>query len=115
MRILESRPALIFLGAVIFIFFWSVLGFWGKMRDTTENKRIALDKVAELRESKEKLTEDIEKLETEQGVEESIREKFGLVREGEGVIVVVDEENEEDATAEEEEGGFFSFFTNLFR
>ena|SRR3989338_11563553 len=113
-NILQSWPVLGILGVLILFFAWNVILFLGKMQITRENKQVAAAKTAELEQKKEKLTEDIEKLNTEEGKEESIREKFGWAKEGEEVIVIVDEkdpkEKEEDSSS-----GFFSWFRDLFR
>ena len=111
---MQSKPALVFLGIVVLFFAWSVFGLVGKMRETVENKKRAEEKIIELQKSKEKLSADISKLETEEGVEASIREKFGWVKEGEGVIVVVEDENA-DKIEKEKSGGFFNWLRNLFR
>ncbi len=113
-HIFQSWPVLAILGVIILFFAWNVLLFVGKMRATIEKKNIAETQVAGLLQKKEKLTEDIEKLKTEEGREESIREKFGLVKEGEGVIVVVDEK-EKDKKEPTDSGGLFSFFKKLFK
>ncbi len=85
-----------------------------KMEITRENKKIAENKVAELQQKKEKLSSNIAKLKTDQGVEESIREKYGLAKEGEDVIVVVEDKNASVAK-ESESGGFWSWFTSWFK
>jgi cell division protein FtsB len=112
--IMQSRFVLAVLFVITLVFAWSVLGFWGKMSDTRKNKQLVETKVLELQKEKERLSADISKLNTEEGVEDSIREKFGLAKEGEQLIVVVDEESKE---VEEEEGSnwFTSFFSNLFK
>ncbi|MBI5139518.1 septum formation initiator family protein [Candidatus Nomurabacteria bacterium] len=88
---------------------------FGKMLETSKNKKIAEAKIAELKENKFKLDRDIDKLNTNQGLEENIREKFGLVKEGENMIVIVDEKKEVSVPLEANSGGFFSFFLNLFK
>ncbi len=113
-HIVESRPVLIFLGLLMLLSAWSLLGFLGKMEDTAKNREMAEDKVSELEKSKAKLEADITKLESEKGIEGVLRENFGLAKEGEGLIVVVDEENSAKPEAKEKKG-FFSFFKNLFK
>ncbi|MDO8659684.1 MAG: septum formation initiator family protein [Candidatus Parcubacteria bacterium] len=112
--ILQSRPVLVFLAILALFFAWGVFGLMNKMSVTIENKRLTANKVAELQKQKEKLSVDIAKLKTESGVEENIRQKFGLVKEGENMIIVVDDQNKPE-TEGVEKGGFFSFFTNLFK
>ena len=110
-NILHSKPVLVLLGILVLFFAWGVTGFLGKMNITRENRKIVENKVAELQKEKEKLSSDIAKLKTDQGVEESIREKFGLAKEGEGQIVIVEDKNP-PAITDTSSGGFFSFFWN---
>ena len=113
-NILQSWPVLGLLSVLLVFFAWGIFGFMGKMSTTRENRIIAENKVTQLRQEKEKLSSDIAKLNTEEGVEASIREKFGLAKEGEGLIVVVEDKNppaEENNFSE----GFFSIFTRWFR
>jgi cell division protein FtsB len=114
-HIWQSKPFLLFLAVLVLIFAWNVFGFWGKMAETGKNRKIVEDKIAELKQQKEKLSSDITKLKTGEGVEETIRDKFGLVKEGEGMIVIVDDKNNTAAASESQSGGFFSFFRNLFK
>lgn len=113
--ILHSRPVIILLGVVFFFSLWSFIGFVGKLGVTRENRNMAENKLAELQQEKERLSSEIVKLETESGIEENIRLKFGLAKEGEGVIVVVEEPELEDEDEEPKKRGFFSFFKNLFK
>jgi len=112
--ILESRPALVFLFVVIVVFAWSVFGFVGKAEEASKNKKIAEDKIMELQKDKDRLSSDIQRLQTDKGKEEAVREKFGLVKEGEGIIVVVPDKNQPEDSAPEQKG-FFSFFKNLLK
>ncbi|KKR62440.1 hypothetical protein A2643_02505 [Candidatus Nomurabacteria bacterium RIFCSPHIGHO2_01_FULL_39_220] len=107
-NIARSKPVLALLAVLVLFFAWQVLGFMRKMQITIENRKIAEDKVAELEKEKEKLSADIAKLKTGEGVEASIRDKFGLVKEGEGVIVVLDDKTAPTAP-KPNSGGFFSF------
>lgn len=110
---MQSRPALILLGLAALFFAWSVFGFLGKMEETKKSKEIAEHKVTEFEEKKQKLGADIEKLQTEEGIEENIREKFGLAREGEGVIIIVDDQKPE--SEEPKSGGFLNWLKSLFK
>ncbi|MFZ2205754.1 MAG: septum formation initiator family protein [Minisyncoccia bacterium] len=112
--ILESRPALVVLFIVTIVFAWSMVGFIGKAEDASRNKKIAEDKIIELQKSKERFSSDIQRLQTDQGKEEAIREKFGLVKEGEELIVVVDDKNPSD-TGLPKESGLLLKIKNWFR
>jgi len=113
--LLESKPVLIFLAVLVLVSAWSLMGFWGRMEETKKNKEIAQGKFEELEEAKLKLEADIMKLESERGVEEVLREDYGLAREGEGMIIVVEDQNKKNSEDEAEKSGFWNFFRSLFR
>ena len=113
-NILQSKPVLIFLGILILVFSWSVLGFWNKMKETSNNKKIVEDKVTLLKKQKENISSEINKLNTIEGKEQFFRESLGLAKEGENVTVVV-EEKKSPIAPKPASSGFWSFFTNWFK
>jgi cell division protein FtsB len=113
-HILHSKPVLVLLGLLVLFFAWGVVGFLGKMEITRENRILAENKVADLQKQKDKLTSDIAKLNTPGGIDDSIRQKFGLAKDGEGEIVVVDDKTSAPAP-EPSSGGFWGFLKNLFK
>ena len=113
-HIMQSRLILVFLGVIILVFAWSVIQLVSKAEETAKNKNIAEDKIAELQKGKEKLSSDIAKFQTEKGIEENIREKFGLAKEGENMIVIIEDKNLPEKE-EVESNAPFSFFRNLFK
>ena len=113
-NILESRPVLAVLGVLLLFFAWGVFSLLSKMEVTMENRKLVEDHISELEKEKTKLSADIDELKTPEGQEASIREKFGLAKEGEGLIIVVDDKNQSATTEEAATGGFWSFFKNLF-
>lgn len=114
-HLMQSKLFLIFLGIVILAFFYSMFGFVIKMGETSKNRKIVEDKIIELEKSKEKLNSDINELKTDKGIEENIREKFGLAKEGENMILVIDDKNAPAITEEEDSEGFFSWLKGLFQ
>lgn len=112
--ILQSKPALILLGVVILAFAWSIIGLAGKTEDTAKNKKNAIDKIAELQQEQDKLSFDIQNLQTDQGKEAAVRENLGWGKPGEGMIVVVDDKTQPNVK-ETQQTGFFSFLKNLFK
>ncbi len=113
--IMQSTPFLIFLGALTIFFSFSLLSLLSKAREVSQNKKITESKVTELEVSKAKLTSEIVKLKTEEGIEENIREKFGLVKEGEKVIVVLKDESKGEANKKTGLAGFLSAVRDWFR
>ncbi len=114
-NIIQSKPVLLFLSVLILFFIWNMIGLFDKMQDTIKNRKIVENKINELQKDKEKLSFDIVNLNTDKGIEESIRNKFGLAKEGEDMIVVVEDKNLLENKKDEEEKGFFSFLKNLFK
>ena len=114
-RFWQSRPFMVLLFIFLIIFAWNVFGFWQRMQDTGKNRKIAEDKLSQLKVQREKLTADISKLNTPDGVEEVIRDKFGLVKEGEGMIVIVEDKNKQVIETPSKFSRFMSFFGNLFK
>ena len=112
--IFQSKPFLIFLGIIILLFSWSVFSFWNKMQDTEKNKKIVEDKITALEQQKDKLTSDINSLNTDQGKERVFRENFGLAKTGESEIVILDDNNS-PSTSTPPSSGFWGFLKNLFK
>jgi cell division protein FtsB len=112
---MESPIALGILFIIVLTFAWNVFGFWGKMRETSKNKAIAEEKLANLQVEKEKLTANISKLDTPAGREESIRDKFGYGKDGEELIVIVNDEKKDNSEDDKQKGGFWHFLTNWFK
>ena len=112
---MQSSPVLILLGIFILFFAWNVFGLWSKMAATGKNKQMAEDKVAGLKQQKEKLSFEIDNLNTDRGKERFFRENLGLAKEGEGLIGVVEDKNPPLAPEGEAFSGLFSFFRNLFK
>lgn len=113
-NIIESWPVIILLCLFLAVFTWGVVGFMGKMSATRENRRVAENKLAELQSERTRLSTEIANLKTERGVEENIREKFGLGKEGEDLIVVVDDQTK-PVEAPVAQGWFASFWDKLFK
>jgi len=114
-NIVQSKLVLFLLAILALFFIWNMIGLFDKMQDTIKNRKIVEDKINELQKDKEKLSSDIASLNTDKGIEESIRDKFGLAKEGEGMIVVVEDKNSLEVKKNEEDKGFFSFLKNLFK
>ncbi|OGI85587.1 hypothetical protein A3A01_01900 [Candidatus Nomurabacteria bacterium RIFCSPLOWO2_01_FULL_39_17] len=114
-HILQSKPFLVFLSVILLIFAWKIFGLWGRMQETAQNRKLLEDKITALKQQKEKLSLDINTLKTDKGVEENIRDKFGLVKAGEGMIVIVNEKSPLEANINNESESFWGFLKNLFR
>jgi hypothetical protein len=84
------------------------------MQDTEKNKKIAEDKITTLEQQKDKLTSDINSLNTDQGKERVFRQNFGLAKQGEGEIVILDD-NTPPSSSPPPSSGFWGFIRNIFK
>ena len=85
------------------------------MEETKKNKEIAEARVLELKKSKEKFSFDINKFRTEKGIEEIVRENYGVVKEGENLIIITEDKNTTEDKKEADSSPFFYFLKNWFK
>jgi len=88
---------------------------------TYKNSRIAGQKTRQvetdlerLRNQEINLTTSLNDMNTSFGVEKSLREKFGIIKEGEVAVIVIEEEEEPEESVEGENKGFWGFLRNIF-
>ncbi|MFA6392876.1 MAG: septum formation initiator family protein [Candidatus Paceibacterota bacterium] len=111
----HSPLVLIVLFCVLILFIYNIIGLIEKERETTEKKNVILSNIETLRNREKILSNDIEKLKTEEGVEETIRDKYQVVKEGEKMVVIVDEEKKENPLLHEEtKHGFIEWIKGIF-
>ncbi len=91
-RALYAKPTIIMI-ALLTAFVTH--GAWGMFQKSTEAALRADDanaRLGELRSRSDELTTDIKLLSSERGVEEEIRDRFMVAKEGENVMIVTDPE-----------------------
>ncbi len=76
-------------------------------------KNISLQNVEELRLRNEELQNKIVRLSTVSGVEEEIRSKFSVAKEGENVVLVIDNKNDNASTTTTKKE-FWTFISKFF-
>jgi cell division protein FtsB len=87
------KKKIILSGVVFFLFVLTMTSFFGKkglieIYRTRRNQEVLLHKIEQLEEKKVKLERDIEELQKNpNAIEKKAREKLGLVKEGEIVII----------------------------
>ncbi len=88
----SSRYVLIPLILVCILLIHATWKAYGKYVKSNELRKISEDELFDLKTRDLKLRKDIEELKTDFGKEALIRNKFGLVRNGEQLVVIVDEQ-----------------------
>ena len=92
----------------------SIVKMGSKLITLYENKKAVDEKLENLELQKNNLAGSIERLSTESGIEETLRDKYFVAKEGESIVVVVEEE---PIVQEEKDGGFefFRKFLEIFK
>lgn len=88
----------------------SIIKMGSKLVTLYENKKAVDKKLADLELQKASLVESAEILSTDAGIEENLRDKYFIAKEGETLVVVVEEESK----IEEEKESGFGFLKNFF-
>lgn len=88
----------------------AIIKMGSKLVTLYENKKAVDEKLAGLEAQKMNLINSSNSLSTQAGIEESLRDKYFVAKEGESIVVVVEEEK----MPEEEKEGGFGFFKKFF-
>ena len=92
-----------------------MIGLATKERETARKKDLILSNIETLRAREKSLNSDIEKLKTDEGVEETIRDKYQVVKPDEKMVTIVDEEKNVAPSVEvESKHGFFEWLKDMF-
>jgi len=106
-RLVYSRITIGFLAFLFLLGLSAIWNVYGKYQKSAEDRARAEENLQEFEERVTTLTEDVKRLKTKEGVEEEFRSTFGLVKEGEGVIVILDDEGDTEIQ-EKMNGSFWS-------
>lgn len=101
-KVFYSRLTLI---ALVFLLVFLGRATWGmyvKEKQTSEAVEQSRKELLELKERYSDWEKKLNKVSTERGVEEIIRENFDMAKEGEGVIVMIDDESKKEDNKKEE-------------
>ena len=99
-RVLFGKVALIVLTLVFIIFARGTWNVYQKSAYAKENRVQAEQELEELRVREQALQEELDRLETQRGLEEEIRHTFDVGFEGERLIVLVDAPDPEPIESE---------------
>ena len=111
-----SKPALLILLILLVL---SAKGTWsilGKEKESAANLKRAKAQLAELNSTNSALSQELAGLETTEGVENEIRSKYDVAKNGEQVLVVVDKDSSSASSTEASENkNWWQKFLNLFK
>ena len=114
-KLIRSPITYVVLIFFVFIFTYSAIGTYKKSKIAKEKTRQVEEELRQLKEQEEGLKNSLNDMNSEFGIEKSLREKFGIIKEGEKSVIIVDPIEEEKSEREDDdEGGIFNFFKKIF-
>jgi cell division protein FtsB len=114
-RFWHSPLALIILFCLLVFFGYKIIDLVKKDIETREQKNLALDAKDNQEKREASLLEEIAKLNTDEGKEEILREKYPVVKEGEKMVTIVNEGiNDSSATTQKTSHGFWNWIKGIF-
>lgn len=114
-RFLHSRYAI---GALLLVLALSVDALWGiydKYQKSEELERRMMANVAELQSRRQRLEALNASLGTAEGKEREIRDRFGVIREGEKTVILVDDKEGSGTVRALPDPGLWTRLIDLFR
>ncbi|MCR4330390.1 MAG: septum formation initiator family protein [Patescibacteria group bacterium] len=115
-KAMYSKGVLLVLGIIVLFLGNATWNVYQKYSEARGNEENVLNELRKLQERESDLSADIERLNTQRGVEEELRKRFGVAKEGEEVMIIVepvvsDEGSIDDGVQKE---GFWSSLFHIF-
>ena len=113
----HSPLALLALFCLLVLFAYNMVGLIAKERETSKKKELVLAQIETLRAREKNISSDIAKLKTDEGVEETIREKYQVAKEGEKMVTIIDSEKSSTDIESDplENHSFWGWIKSLFK
>jgi hypothetical protein len=112
----HSPVSLIIIFCILVVFGYKIIDLIHKDKETSRKKELILADIDELKKREYSLTNDILKLETEEGKEQIIREKYQVAKQGEKMVTIIDNKNNDSKTQEEKvTHGFWNWIKKIFK
>lgn len=110
----HSPIMLVLLFLLTIFLIYKIIGIYEKARETNIKKLEVLSEIEELTEREKGLSEDIAKMKTAEGIEDVIREKYQVAKEGEKMVIIVEEQSPLEVDINERKN-FWSWFIGIFK
>ena len=112
--LLESPLASLGLFVLAIFLVYGAFSMGAKANEAVRNKNLAIKENADLKAKQEKITSDLQYLNTPAGVEETIRNTYRVAKEGEGLVVIVHDDASTTDQANKGGGRFFDKLKSFF-
>ncbi len=113
-KYIYSRTSLVLLGIAILFFANATWGVYKKSRESAANAFRAENELRRLTDRENLLHNELERLNTDEGIEAEIRSKYSVSKPGENVIVIIDKDKS-TTTVEAIPEGWWGKFKKLFK
>ncbi len=113
--LLYSKAVLVVLLFLVVVAIISIVNTVPKTLEASRNRALAEREYKALEAQEGALRSKIDRLNTVEGIEENVRDKFRVVKEGEELVVIVDGPAKEIEATASDENSFRSFLEKLFR
>lgn len=100
------------LSGITFLFLRGAVRMYDRYAEASDARAAAVAEAQALRDREADLSEKIASLSSDRGIEEELRRRYGVAREGEGVIEVVD--TPPPPAVESRSGGFLGWLRDIF-
>lgn len=114
-KLLHSRYTIILMIVVLALLARGVWGIYTKYQKSLEIKERARYDLEILTGREQSLMESIKALETDEGKERELRDRFGVVKEGEKIVVIVDDKPKEKSFSGSENTNWWIRFLEMFK
>lgn len=101
-RICYSKLMIAVLFIVAFLLIRGTYGIYEKAAETTRDRDRMQAKLAELQARQQVIDNQVDTLQTDEGLERALRQKFGVARVGESIALIVDSQSDATTTAPQE-------------
>lgn len=113
-KIIYSKVMVIVLLIFLVLLSYSVFSLYKKRNEALTKARAAQTELSRAKAKQEQIDSSLDKLSTPEGIEDAIRDKFQVVKDGEELIVVTDPEQNKISEEENEKQTFWDKIKEFF-
>jgi cell division protein FtsB len=113
-KVIRHPLTYIVLISLFVLFTYSAISTYKNSKIAGQKTRQVETDLERLKNQEANLVASLNDMNTDFGVEKSLREKFGIIKEGEVAVIIIEDEEVEEAPIERENKGFWNFLRNIF-
>lgn len=113
-KIIRHPLTYIVLIGLFVLFTYSAISTYKNSKIAQQKTRQVESELARLENQEENLKASLNDMNTDFGIEKSLREKFGIIKEGEVAVIIIEDEEIVETAPERENRGFWGFLRNIF-